>query len=259
MRFAAPLLLISAGFGSILPAQLIDCDVSPTGYKIFLDDVAPAVSTPAAGDSKVFMNRLRMKLRSNLEVLKVETRLPLTIVRCEGRRPNDENDFRVTLVDALNSRNVLLEVWGSIMPAEGAGTDTLIGFALIPVRFYERGSQDLPGVYTLKYATSSQNPSHLLDLIGEARELKAFVLIAGGTKALKEKHFNEAYACLCDAGLLLGQLQAEGIAAAREALVRYVLRLAAESVRLANGDPAYSGALRLLDAANAAQICAGNR
>jgi hypothetical protein len=51
MRFAAPLLLISAGFGSILPAQLIDCDVSPTGYKIFLDDVAPAVSTPAAGDS----------------------------------------------------------------------------------------------------------------------------------------------------------------------------------------------------------------
>jgi hypothetical protein len=230
-----------------LYAQLVDCNVSLTGYKILLDDVV--YSGPAAGsaEQKLFMNRLRVKLLNDLEKLKVQTQLPFTIVRCEGRRPNDAGDFRTALVDALNSRNVLVELWGNIVADDGAGADTMIGFALIPMRFYERNTQDLPGIYQARYSTRSVNSAKLLELIGASGELRAFALVAGGSKALRERRYNEAYSSLCDASLKAAQLKADGLQPHREPLSKYALRLARETVKKANADPAYTGALALVN------------
>jgi hypothetical protein len=237
-----------------LQAQLVDCNVSLTGYKILLDDVV--YSGPATGsvEQKLFMNRLRVKLLNDLERLKVQTQLPFTVVRCEGRRPNDAGDFRTALVDALNSRNVLLELWGNIVAGDGSGADTTIGFALIPMRFYERNSQELPGIYQARYTTRAATSSKLLEMIGASGELRAFALVAGGSKALRERRYNEAYASLCVAAKQAEQLKADGLQSYREPLSRYALRLAGDAVKKANQDPAYSGALALV---NPSAVCGG--
>jgi hypothetical protein len=238
-------------FSAHLSAQMVDCNVSPGGYKILLDDVV--YSGPAAAataDQKLFMNRLRVKLISDLEALKVQTQLPFTIVRCEGRRPVDVSDFRVSLVDGLNSRNVLVEMWGNIVAVDASVADTAIGFALIPVRFYERDTADLPGIYVARYNTRVVNSAKLLEIIGASRELKVFVLVAGGTKALRERRYNEAYTSLCDASQQAALLKAEGVQSHREPLGKYARRMALDTVRKATKDSTYLGPLSLVNEQN---------
>ncbi len=250
MRYSKFSALIAFGCTQLF-AQMVDCNVSPGGYKILLDDVVysgPAAS--ATADQKLFMNRLRVKLIGDLEALKVQTQLPFTIVRCEGRRPADVSDFRASLVDGLNSRNVLVEMWGNIVAGEGSAADSAVGFALIPLRFYERDTRDLPGVYVAHYTTRAASSEKLLEMIGTSRELKAFVLVAGGTKALRERRYNEAYRSLCDASQQAALLKAEGMQTHREPLGKYARRLAAEAARKANEDATYAGALNLVNAQN---------
>jgi hypothetical protein len=79
--------------------------------------------------------------------------------------------------------------------------------------------------------------------------------MAGGTKAFREKRYNDAYSSLCAAGQALTRVQAEGVRSSRDALVKYTQRLAADTVRGANADSAYTGTLRLLNPDSPAQIC----
>ncbi|HUS07273.1 MAG TPA: hypothetical protein VMZ52_13285 [Bryobacteraceae bacterium] len=253
------ILLACLAPAAILHGQLVDCRTSDAGYKVYLDDVAySGPKTLRMPDAKDFMNRLRFRLKNGMEQMKAETRLPLTVVRCEGRQPGDENDFNLRLVDALNSRDVLLEVWGSIIPGAGRPFEALIGFALIPVRFYERGSSDIPGVYAVRYLIRSKLDD-AAELLGDALELRAFVSLAAGIKAHKQKKYNEAYDCLCDGAALVARFQAEGTTAAKPSLISYARRLALETVRAANADPAYQGRLTLVNAAQPSQICPARR
>ncbi len=254
MRSAIRVLYIVFVLAPGVFAQLVDCRASPEGYKIFLDDVF-SFSPSADPASQVLMNRLRAKLKSDFMALKAASPLPLSVVECNGRRPNNEDDFGSGLIDALNSRNVLLEVWGNIAPGDRNGTDTSIGFVLIPVR----KSKDLAGVYTARYATQSGGSDQVLQLIRGAPEMKAFFDMASGVKASREQRYDEAYKCLCSAKLAVGNFRADGVRAERDSLAGYAQRLAAETVKNAIHDTAYSGALRLIDTGNAARICPANR
>ena len=250
MRYMKLPALLSLASAQLL-GQLVDCNVGPGGYKILLDDVVySGPASYATADQKLFMSRLKVKLISDLEALKVQTKLPISVVRCEGRRPADVSDFRVSLVDGLNSRNVLVEMWGNIVAVSPSAADTAIGFALIPVRYYERDTADLPGVYIARYNTRVISSAKLLEVIGASRELKVFVLVAGGTKALRERRYNEAYASLCDASQQAGLLKADGLQSHREPLSRYARRLAVDTVRRASKDSTYVGALTLLNEQN---------
>lgn len=235
-------------------AQLIGCNLENAGYKILLDDIvfpSPGASGPNA---QVFASRLRMRLRSDIEALKAETHLPFTIIRCEGRRPSGEEDFRDTLVDGLNSRNVLVELWGQILPGE-SGADAAIGFALIPVRFYDRRDPDLPGIYDVSYTVRNAGPDRILEMISGASELRAFVLLAGGVKAFREKRYDEAYASLCAGTALVGRLRSSALQNSRKPLGDYARLLAARTVRTALQDASYHGVLGLLNPGDDKQIC----
>jgi hypothetical protein len=98
-------------------AQLVPCaGIQGTGYKILLDDIFDA----AGGTASPLMSSLVFKLTTNLEQLQLESGLPLKVIRCAKRRPSDPADFKRPMVEQLNARQVVLEVWGTTAQA----TDT---------------------------------------------------------------------------------------------------------------------------------------
>jgi hypothetical protein len=238
-----------------LMAQFPDCPAGAEGYKVFVDEVFLASSSPPNSSTQQLLNRLRAKLKTDFVALKATSPLPLSVVQCDGRRPAGESNFRTAVVDGLNSRNVLMEVWGSVDTADASGADASIGFVLIPVR----KARDLPGLYTIRYTTRTAGSDALLGLIGGAPETRAFLDIATGVKAYKEKRYNETYDSLCRARVSVAELRGEGIVNERPALLKYVQGLAAETVREAIRDTAYQQRLRLINPDDAAQICRVNK
>jgi hypothetical protein len=249
----ALLVVLSAASG--LMAQFPDCPSAPEGYKVFVDEVFLADSSAANPATQQLLNRLRAKLKTDFVALKATSPLPLSVVQCDGRRPTGESNFRAAVVDGLNSRNVLLEVWGSVDTADTSGADASIGFVLIPVR----KAKDLSGLYNIRYTTRAAGVDGLLGLIGGAPETRAFFDIASGVKAYKERRYNEAYDCLCRAKTTVADLRGQGVGTEQAALMSYVQDLATKTVREAIADSTYQQRLRLINPDDPAQICRVNK
>lgn len=256
-------LLVSALPGS---ADLRECrGVATAGYKVLLDDIPPLGAEPPPAELKRFMKELEFKVSTTLEQLGLEAGpgIRLVVVRCENRQPEGEGDFSKRLVDGLNAQDVVLELWGNT----NGGTDeqgkryheAFIGYALIPVRFYEFDSGDPAGVYTVRHRKEvTASTGEVLDLFAQATELSAYAAIGVGTKSMKVHDYDRALQYLCKSELLLKQAgTAPG--ASQGSLLNYVRRLAVETVAKARQDPTYTGAIKLLSTPQASAPCTGGK
>jgi len=236
--FSPSVVLLAIFSFSSLPcrSQLIDCRGLGTldGAKVLLDDIVFTGEPPGLQQA---MGRLRFQLETALQAMRLEPTMDLKVLRCVGRRPQGEADFTPAMVSVLNTRNVVLEIWGSVMPATsagGKGCEALVGYALIPVRSRERTS----GVYEVEYQSSVSAPgSGALDIFRQAHELQGFTAISIGLHNLEAGNYDRARAALCRAKFLLQKTQSGK-------MIEYVQRLGHEVIEIAKRDPAYTGLLR---------------
>src|SRR6202011_2446335 len=124
--------------------------------------------------------RLTAVLQTQVEEITVEEGGAIIPVPCIGRRPLGAADFNQNVVELLNDRNVVLEIWGSIDDGSGnAAQQAQLQFVLVPVRYYEHfknNSQAMDGVYLILYAPMSAGSA--LALFERSNELRASVALS---------------------------------------------------------------------------------
>ncbi|WP_143135962.1 hypothetical protein [Burkholderia ubonensis] len=230
---------------------LVECGDSSQTYKLLLDQFAytdPALSSdPELGP---LPQRLQWNLSNNEKMLELENqRVPYQAIWCKGRSPRDGSAFNSTVTDALNSSNVMLEVWGTLDAkiAHGHVSDRVarLGYTIIPVRFYESaGPAGLSGIYQVEYAGSPGQPGQLMvNLLGQAQELKAYWKVAVGIKAMKANAYDVARGYLCQAAV-----EMRAVKRPDNTLTAYVQQSAAKVVDAARKDATYRGSLKLVGA-----------
>jgi hypothetical protein len=249
MRALAAALVVAGTLASASPAraQLVPCDgLGDPGFKILLDDIFDA----AGGAASPLMQSLAHRVSANLEQLKVESRLPLKVIRCAKRRPPDPSAFKRSLIEQLNARQVVLEIWGTTASAtDAAGAplqEAVVGYALVPVRADELEAGEPEGAFVLsRQVKSVTSVDELLRVVDQAGELSAYVAASTGVKLLRAREYDQARAQLCRADGLLRRAAGPTPAARDQGLIEYVQRLAADVVKQAQSDPAYAGTLKL--------------
>jgi hypothetical protein len=232
-------------------AQIRDCVgiATESGLKILLDDI-----WEEAGGKKTtlpLMPSLRNRVFANLEQLRVESGLPLKVIRCEDRRPPDPSAFNQTRVQGLQLHSVILEVWGTTAEATDATgapiQEATVGYLLVPVRFDEFTQGQPSGAFTLsRQAKSKTSLDDLVRLVDQSGELAAYVALSAGVRLLRTKAYDQARAQLCRAEGLLTRVMGAAPSANDEALVAYVRELASDVVTQAKANPAYAGVLKAL-------------
>ena len=229
-------------------AQITPCSgVQEAGFKILLDDIFEASShapTP-------LMASLLGRLSANLEQLQVESGLPVKVVRCEKRRPSDPSAFTRPLVEQLDARRVILEVWGSTAQATDASGapvhEVTVGYVLVPVRFDELTAGQPPGAFLLsRQAKSVSSLSDLVALVDQSGELAAYAALTTGVKLMRSRDYDRARAQLCRAEGLLARAAGATPASRDRALLDYVQRLATAVIDRARADATYAGVLKAL-------------
>jgi hypothetical protein len=249
-------LVVSGLNGKPVQAQLVDCrGMSAEGYKVLLDEFQINAVLKSDRDLPAFLNSLKFTLETKLEALRLENETAdLTVVPCKGRRPAG-TEFDVRVVDALNSRGVLLEVWGTLDATvenqEIRAREAVIGYMLVPVRHYEhyeRASPNVPGLYTVRYAMRSPGP--VKEMFEQGGEFDAFAAVAVGVKSLKVGSYDMALQYLCKAEILLDQAaRARGVPTPdrkQKALMEYAKTVARDCVKAAQEDKKYKGGITLL-------------
>ena len=91
-------------------AQIAPCSgVQDPGTKILLDEIV--ASTPGAAN---LLQPLASRLDAGLLQVQTELGLDLNlkVLPCLNRKPTGPADFTRSVVDQLNVRNVVMEVWG---------------------------------------------------------------------------------------------------------------------------------------------------
>jgi hypothetical protein len=230
-----------------MPA-LAPCQVStdPNSYKILLDDI-----TTPDGSASPEMTALRFEIERSIQQLKTDTALPVTVVRCPQRLPQDPADFSKALAQSLNTQRVVLEIWGTMTrgaAAPGAaGNAAAVGYALIPIRFYEFTSGQPPAAFLRERpASSGESAGSVLKFVDGGGELLAYTSLAAGARLLRSLEFDAARTHLCNAVGLLATPRPGPPDATRAALLDYARRQAKTSVVQALADTSYDGPLRTL-------------
>jgi len=245
---AALVAIMSLALSAPSDAQVVPCaGITESGFKILLDDIFEA----AGGKASPLMSSLQFRVSTNLEQLQVESGLPLKVVRCAKRRPSDPSDFNRSLVEQLNARKVILEIWGTTAnatdPAGAPIYEAIVGYVLVPVRFDEFTLKEPSGAFMLsRQAKTVTSLDDLARLVDQSGELAAYVAVSTGVRLLRSKEYDQARAQLCRAAGLLTRVMGTAPGAHDKALVGYVERLASDVVSQARADPAYAGVLKAL-------------
>lgn len=265
-RVAACAFLLLFGAGTTR-AQLTSCPGASQGpgFKVLLDEIYYTSATPPATSSTV-MDRLQFRILTQLEKTVEDLEMRPDVVTCSGRKPRGANDFNQGQVEQLNAHGVVLEVWGSVdssTPAEGQPAEVArVGYALIPTRFYEHFRKTPPKVQGVHVAEYSSTVGSATSVLEQSSELQAFTALGVGMKALKARgDYDQARKYFCKAELLLRAERARRerenlpVSAEYKALLENARDWAAETVRLAQANAAYRGALRLIPPAEIAAGC----
>jgi len=230
---------IFVGAAAPVAAQVVPCrGLTPaSGYKVLLDVlvfVSPEVGTDR--EMQALLDRLQNALHFKLEELRyLKGPVALEVLQCVGRKPKSDGDFDAGMVDALNTRGVVLEIWGSLDGRkEGARVrdrSAAMRYVVVPLRHYERGSPQLPGGYRARYVAASSGVDYL-QLIEQAKDLDAYVAMGIGIKLLKSTEYDRAREYLCKADHLMRETWGEQPPAPeQQALVAYVTAAAREALK----------------------------
>ena len=242
MRRLAAFLVAVAATTASASAQIVPCSaVSDQGSKILLDDIV----TSAGAES--FLQSLTSRLDANLTQVQTELGVDLKVLPCLKRRPTGPSDFTRSLVQELNVRGVLMEVWGTttqVKDQQGRPlNEASIGYVLIPVRLDELQSQKAPGAFVISHrATPSTIVDDLLRLVDQAGRLGAYASLAVGSKSLRAQKWGEARKQLCAAETLFSRLKSPS--ADDALLAAHAKQLAGDAVTRARADARYSGFLK---------------
>lgn len=259
MRGVTVVLSLALAMGAAGPAeaQLRPCSgVTEPGLKILLDDIARSGGAPSP-----FVDLLTARLEANLEQLRVEAGLTVKVLRCAKRLPGSPAAFTRPLVQDLNARQVVLEVWGTTAEVEADGEtyhEASIGYVLVPIRFHEFAAAQPPGAFVVpRRAKSLATPDDLVQLVDQAGALAAYAATGAGTRLARARQYDAARVQLCKAQTLLGALDTTP-GGPNASLLDYVRRLAADTARAARDDAAYKGPLKALPE-SAVASCPGGR
>jgi hypothetical protein len=243
MRTAVAFIVALLGTAASAGAQIVPCSaVGDQGSKILLDDIV----TSSTGQN--FLQSLTSRLDANLTQIQAELGVDLKILPCANRRPSGPSDFTRSLVQELNVRNVLMEVWGAtaeVKDSQGrAFNEASIGYVLIPIRLDELQSQKAPGAFIIPHRAPTSIPvDDMLKLVDQAGRLSAYAALAVGSKSLRSAKWGDARKQLCAAGTQFTKLKAP-LATGDAALAEYAKKLAADAVTSARADARYTGFLK---------------
>ncbi|CAN5237858.1 hypothetical protein BH11PSE10_BH11PSE10_01300 [soil metagenome] len=252
-------------------ALIVDCPPAQGAgrFSVFLSE--PSGGALTAAQLKPFLQRLQFELDRNRDGQWINApSTDVSFVACPGRAPAlDGQDFNATLVDGLQSRGVLLEVWGLFDSEPGVGgaprLSAQMNYLLVPLQFAVNQREAAPtALQRLRYpeaGTAAQSPvQDPVQLISRPLDIDAFVATAFGYKLLRGRSYEPAHANLCRANSLLETMARRPLAGRSKTelagLRAFVLESAGRAVREALADPGYSksGVLRLQ---NPARPCAG--
>lgn len=201
MRGVTVVLSLALAMGAAGPAeaQLRPCSgVTEPGLKILLDDIARSGGAPSP-----FVDLLTARLEANLEQLRVEAGLTVKVLRCAKRLPGSPAAFTRPLVQDLNARQVVLEVWGTTAEVEADGEtyhEASIGYVLVPIRFHEFAAAQPPGAFVVpRRAKSLATPDDLVQLVDQAGALAAYAATGAGTRLARARQYDAARVQLCKA------------------------------------------------------------
>jgi len=252
---AGSLLLLVTLLGSAPAlAAMKGCDTGGvSGFKVFLSDVSV---TGLQADPGKLSEALYFVLDGKLQSLPgAGPGAGPQIIRCPGRQPNiSGQDYTASLVKALNTDDVLLDLWGSIAAREGGGQqqeDVWVAYYLIPLANYDPHGAVKP----LQHANVSNPVGPLLDPVADIQAMldrgpgfDTYASIVLGLKLAKNREYDNARAALCAAQSRLAA--ASGGAATPDpqtaALSAYVGDKLQQNYDAAVHDSHYKGAMRQL-------------
>lgn len=257
VRTAAILLaMLAAGFASYpAHAQLADCvGVGAAGYKVLLDQITGAQTTASPAELKLFRARVSSAVDAKIQKLELETDSAIQIVLCDQRSPGGSSEFTHARVDALDTRDVLLEIWGATgSDIDDAGHEirsVRLDFALIPV-CQRMDPRCVPFFPSLTQPTTLVSPAAgVLNLFRRVDDVATYSLMGLGVKWARAGDDRRAlsYLCHADAALARGAATADN-----KALRTYVQRTVRDIVAKGHGNP--TSTLSLVDAQPAATPC----
>ena len=167
-------------------AQITSCgSLEDPGTKILLDAVV--ASNP---NSANLLQSVASRLDANLTQVQTELGVDLQVVPCANRKPMGPSDFTRRVVDELNVRNVMMEVWAvttDVKDAQGRPLqEASVGYVLVPVRLNELQTQKPPGAFILPYRARPTDPvADLLRLVDQSGRLGAYAALAAGARSLR--------------------------------------------------------------------------
>jgi hypothetical protein len=202
-------LLLVAGLVT-RPAQADpgDCrGLADAGYKVLLDQILGATPSSASpADVQLFRDRVHHAVDTKIKKLALEQDSAIELVGCYQRSPASSTDIS-RQVDALDTRDVLLEIWG----VTGADVDDAgrnirtvrLDFALIPA--CEKVSPScVPFFPYLKQPTTLASPAAgVLALFRRADVVATYSLIGLGVKWQRAGNDQRALRYLCQADAAL--------------------------------------------------------
>ncbi len=255
-RILLPILVLASV--SLWAQSLPTCTkLSGPGFKVVLDDVRlnggeGSASTP---QDEIFMTRLNYMLDTRFHDPRFSA--IMMPVRC-NRYPN-KSLFDHGALETLNDNNVVLELWGDVLPYRPGTQQAFINYVLVPVRYVEFGSSDR-GIYTVPHSVpSGSGAEELLHLFTQGNELTAYALVSLGFKQLRNSQFDAAKKNLTEGQFQLTRVFGRTPDQDQRTLLSYVHERVCDTVRQARADPTYSakkGGLTYLSEAEVTKICA---
>jgi hypothetical protein len=248
--------------GTITPCKKID----ESGAKVVLSMIGysgdPAVASTTAKElNDAFYFGVGSSLRS---IYNVTGAVKPDIAQCLSRQPAlDRSDFTSDAIEALNEKDVLLEVWGDISTTTVDSKkmfEAVLCFMLIPVCKHTGESEGV-GSQTIRYSLeSSEPPREFIKRLSSRTEVAVFYLLGSGVKALKNRDYDTAQNSLCTAYLLIAQAEeqnrlGEWMSDVQELKV-YMISVVREIRTKARADTNYHGLLKSLpEVVNDNDIC----
>jgi hypothetical protein len=235
-------------------AALGDCGgIAAPGYKVLLDQITGAAATSSA-ELILFRTRVTSAVNAKIQKLELETDSAIQIVPCDMRSPDSSSEFTHARVDALDTRDVLLEIWGvtggDVDEAGNEIRSVRLDFALIPV-CQQMNPRCVPFFPSLMQPTTMTSPAAgVLDLFRRADDVATYSLMGLGVKWARAGDDQKAlrYLCLADESLARAAATDDN-----KALRSFVQRTVQEIVAKRRNSP--TNVLSLGEAQSAAAPC----
>ena len=246
------LCFLCAGLAPAADAQLRECrgTLTEVGLKILRD----AVSYDSSGASQSAMarvaDRLNAKLSNDVDEFHLIGGTPVVIVRCPDRRPQGKGDFDAPIIEQLNLRQVVLEVWGTVQSEDRGGIKGYVAsleYVLIPARANELGGKPPRSAYTSeRWQKVASLPEDIQKLFSQESDLGLYTHVAVGMKSLETKRYDQAFQFLCRGQILLSKKVGQQPDGPQSDLLKFVQDLTVKTFQKARQDPNYSGWMKAL-------------